>query len=108
MDARSLSLGCADVSKSDEGRAQSRMTAPSDGDRVSLGPSGWNYWRPFYVGQTWLAAGLALPVIVLSIFLQSMWLMLAGVVFSGVAQLLSIRGQRDAFFTRTRIHRRRG
>jgi hypothetical protein len=34
--------------------------------------------------------------------------MLGGVIFSGVAQLLSIRGQRDAFFTRTRIHRRRG
>jgi hypothetical protein len=73
-----------------------------------LSPSGWNYWRPFYTGHAWQAGALPLPIILLGVVLQSTWLVVAGVVLSGVAQLLAIRGQRDAFFTRTRIHRRLG
>ena len=84
------------------------MNDDADGDRVSLSPSGWNYWRPFYMGHAWLAGALPLPVILVGVVVQSMWLTVGGVVFSGVAQLLAIRGQRDAFFTRTRVHRRRG
>lgn len=84
------------------------MSEPVDGERVPLTPSGWNYWRPFYTGHAWLAGCLPLPIVLLGAILQSAWLMLGGIVLSGVAQLLAIRGQRDAFFTRTRIHRRRG
>ncbi len=84
------------------------MNQRSDGERVPLAPSGWNYLRPFYAGRAWLAGCLPLPLVLLGALLQSSWLMVGGIVASGVAQLLAIRGQRDAFFTRSRIHRRRG
>ena len=77
-------------------------------ERVSLRPSGLNYWRPFHVGQAWIAGCLPLPIIVLGIALESQWLLVGGSVLSGVAQLLAIRSQRDAFFTPTRVHHRRG
>jgi len=60
------------------------------------------------MGRAWLAGALPLPIILVGAVLQSSWLMLGGIVISGVAQLLAIRGQRDAFFTHTRIHHRRG
>jgi hypothetical protein len=79
-----------------------------EGDRVPLRPSGWNYWRPFYMGHAWLAGCLPLPIVLLGAVLHSGELMAGGVVLSGLAQLLAIRSQRDAFFTPTRIHHRRG
>jgi hypothetical protein len=84
------------------------MTDHSESERVSLSPSGLNYLRPFYMGRAWLAAGIPLPLILLGAILQSSWLLAGGVILSGVAQLLAIRGQRDAFFTVTRIHCGRG
>ena len=84
------------------------MNEPGDSDRIPLAPSGWNYWRPFYTGHAWLAGCLPLPIVLLGAVRQSPSLMVGGIVLSGVAWLLAIRGQRDAFFTRTRIHRRRG
>ena len=77
-------------------------------ERVSLGPSGWNYWRPFYTGHAWRAGCLLFPMVLVGALLQSQWVMGAGIVLSGVAWLLAMRGQRDAFFTPTRIHWRRG
>ena len=84
------------------------MSNSPESERVALSPSGLNYWRPFYMGNVWLAGALPLPILILGAILQSQWLMAGGVVLSGIAQLLAIRGQRDAFFTPTRIHHRRG
>jgi hypothetical protein len=84
------------------------MNDCGDSEYVSLAPSGWNYWRPFYTGHAWLAGCLPLPIVVLGAVLHSSTLVVGGVVLSGVAWLLAMRGQRDAFFTRDRIHRRRG
>jgi hypothetical protein len=84
------------------------MNEPGDSESVPLRPSGWNYWRPFHTGRAELAGCLPLPIVLVGATLQSSPLMLGGTVLIGVAWLLAIRGQRDAFFTRTRIHRRRG
>jgi hypothetical protein len=84
------------------------MADESQSERIPLSPSALNYWRPFYMGKAWLAGGILVPLILLGAILHSAWLMAGGVVLSGVAQLLAIRGQRDAFFTLTRIHCRPG
>ncbi len=84
------------------------MSEAGDNERVSLAPSSWNYWRPFYTGHAWRAGCLLLPVILVGALVQSEWIMGAGIVFSGVAWLLAMRSQRNAFFTPTRIHWRRG
>jgi hypothetical protein len=77
-------------------------------EHVSLSPSGLNYWRPFYMGNAWLAGAIPTPLVLLGVILHSTWLFAGGCILIGVAELLAIRGQRDAFFTTTRIHRRRG
>lgn len=84
------------------------MTASGESERVSLGPSGWNYWRPFYMGKAWQAGCLPVPLVLVAVIVHSDWLLLSAFVLSGIAQLLAIRGQRDAFFTPTRVHCCRG
>jgi hypothetical protein len=79
-----------------------------DGESVPLRPSAWNYWRPFHTGHAGLAGCIPLPVVLVGAGLRSPSVMLGGVLLIGLAWLLAIRAQRDAFFTRTRIHRRRG
>jgi hypothetical protein len=79
-----------------------------DGESVPLRPSAWNYWRPFHTGHAGLAGCVPLPIVLVGAALRSSSLMAGGIVLVGVAWLLAIRAQRDAFFTRTRVHRRRG
>lgn len=79
-----------------------------DGETVPLRPSAWNYWRPFHTGHAGLAGCVPLPIVLVGAALRSSSLMAGGIVLIGLAWLLAIRAQRDAFFTRTRIHRRRG
>ncbi len=79
-----------------------------ESERVSLSPSGLNYWRPFYLGKVQLAGAITIPLAVFGAFLQSTWIVLVGALLVGVAELLAIRGERDAFFTASRIHRRPG
>jgi hypothetical protein len=97
-----------ELSRGREAQAKHSMTDHPESERVSLKPSGLNYWRPFYMGKAWLAGAIPAPVVLLGAILHSPWLFAGGCVLIGVAELLAIRGQRDAFFTATRIHRRRG
>jgi hypothetical protein len=55
-----------------------------------------------------MAGLLPFPLCILGLVLDSSWLVLSGVVLSALAQLLAIRGDRDAFFTPVRVHRRSG
>jgi hypothetical protein len=78
--------------------------------RTSLSPSGWMYWPFLDTGyaRRWLAGCLPVPLIVIGIVLGWQWLTILAWILSGVAQLLAIRGERDAFFTAARLHRRIG
>jgi hypothetical protein len=81
-----------------------------ESERTSLSPGGWLYW-PFldtgYAKRS-LAGCLPLPLLVIGIVLGWHWLSVLAVVLIGVAQLLAIHGDRDVFFTDTRVHRRIG
>jgi len=55
-----------------------------------------------------LAGLLPLPLCVLGAVLGFEWLVLSGFVLTVVAQLLALRGDRDAFFTPVRVHCRSG
>jgi hypothetical protein len=85
-----------------------RRVEAEDGEAVPLRPSSWNYWRPFHTGHAGLAGCVPLPIVLVGAAVRSPSLMAGGIVLIGLAWLLAIRAQRDAFFTRTRIHRRRG
>jgi hypothetical protein len=81
-----------------------------ESERTSLSPSGWMYWSfldPGYA-RRWLAGCLPVPLVVIGIVLGWQWLTVLAAILSGVAQLLAIRGERDAFFTAARVHRRTG
>jgi hypothetical protein len=84
------------------------MSESVDGDRIPLTPSGWNQWRPLHISKVGIAGCLALPVLLLALVLGSEWLFVAAFVLGGVAQLVAMRNQRDAYFTTTRIHHRPG
>jgi len=88
--------------------ALTRRVEAEDGEPVPLRPSAWNYWRPFHTGHAGLAGCVPLPIVLVGAALRSSSLMAGGIVLIGMAWLLAIHAQRDAFFTRTRVHRRRG
>ena len=88
--------------------ALTRRVEGEDGEPVPLRPSAWNYWRPFHTGHAGLAGCVPLPIVLVGAALRSSSLMAGGIVLIGMAWLLAIHAQRDAFFTRSRVHRRRG
>ena len=84
------------------------MSELLEAERIPLTPSGWNQWRPLHISKVGVAGCLALPVLLLALVLGSEWLFVAAFVLGGVAQLVAMRSQRDAYFTTTRIHHRPG
>jgi hypothetical protein len=79
-----------------------------ESERTSLSPSGWRDWTFDTASRAKmsLAACVPLPLVVLGLALHWEWLTTLGVILIGVAQLLAIRGERDAYFTATHVHRR--
>ena len=87
-----------------------RRAAHSGGglSRVALSPSSWSYMAPFYMGRVRRAGWLGVPAIIVGAFTGTEWLLFMGVIASGVAMLLAIRNQRDAYATPSVIHCRSG
>jgi hypothetical protein len=77
-------------------------------ERTSLSPSGWTFFYRREGSRVRLAGLLPLPLCILGAFLGFEWLVLSGFVLTVTAQLLALRGDRDAFFTPVRVHCRSG
>ncbi len=85
----------------------SGLTRLGEGDRVSLGTSGWNQWRPIHLSRVDLLGLATWPLLIITIILRPELSPLCGAIVL-VLSLLLIRNQKKPFFTSTHVHARRG